>query len=66
MNNETEVTVVATGQQWRESADRQRPGDKKGAKVKLRKANSSVAMSFCRAAWGNSAPDGRIFTKFDI
>ena len=37
----------------------------RGAFVDLKKVNTTFVTSFCRAAW-NSAPEGRIFTKFDI
>ena len=36
-----------------------------GAFAKLRKATFSLAMSVCLSAWNNSAPNRRIFMKFD-
>jgi len=37
-----------------------------GTFANLRTATLSVVMSVCPSAWNNSAPNGRIFMKFDI
>jgi len=35
-------------------------------KKKLLRVITSVCMSVCVSAWNSSAPNGRIFTKFDV